>query len=35
MFYYNIIIMTFSQNVSGIIDDIELNRSYDKSYLKT
>ena len=26
--------MTFSDNVSGIIDDIELNRSYDKAILK-
>ena len=26
--------MTFSQNVSGIIDDIELNRTYDKAILK-
>jgi len=26
--------MTFSENVSGIIDDIELNRTYDKAILK-
>lgn len=26
--------MTFSDNVSGIIDDIELNRTYDKAILK-
>ena len=26
--------MTFSDNVSGIIDDIELQRSYDKAILK-
>jgi len=26
--------MTFSENVTGIIDDIELNRTYDKAILK-
>ena len=31
MIIYNIFIMTFSENVSGIIDDIELNRTYDKA----
>ena len=26
--------MTFSENVSGIIDDIELQRPYDKAIIK-